>query len=276
MQPTVGVFDSGVGGLSVLAALCRAMPDLALHYIADSGHAPYGERDAGHVIDRSSRLTARLVAQGARVIVVACNTATALAVETLRAQWPALQIVGVEPGLRPAAAATRNGRIGVLATPATLRSPRFQALLARETAGHRVVQVPCPGLAAAIERGPAAEGDIDRLLDQFCAPLRDGAVDTVVLGCTHYPFAAARISQQLGPEVTLIDTAVAVARRALQLWPDAPARAQCGEPAARTGQLRLESTGNATQRALLERLAHDWLPPHGAPASALRWDDPGP
>jgi glutamate racemase len=260
----------------VLAALRCAMPHQTLHYIADSGHAPYGERDPGHVIDRSSHLTARLVALGARMVVVACNTATALAVQTLRTQWPRLPIVGVEPGLRPATGATRNGRIGVLATPATLRSPRFQALLQREAAGYRVVQVPCPGLAAAIERGPAAAVDVEQLLEQFCAPLHHSAVDTVVLGCTHYAFVAAGIRRRLGPDVTLIDTAEAVARRAAQLWLDTPAQGQDTGDVDSGGGLRLESTGHAAQCALLERLAHDWVPLNATRATARRLRDPGP
>lgn len=265
---TIGVFDSGVGGLSVLAALHQVLPAHPLHYVADSGHAPYGDRDGDHVLDRSLRVTEHLVRHGARLVVVACNTATALAIQALRAQYPDLPLVGVEPGVKPAVALSRVGRIGVLATPATLSSPRFDDLVARHAGACEVVRVPCAGLAAAIERGEAGRDEIEHLLDRYCAPLIDAGVDQVVLGCTHYPFVADGIARRLGPAVALLDTAQAVARQALKLqqahaldplagqpWPDS-------HPAA----VRLQSTGDP---APLARLAQHGLGLQ-VPVEALR------
>ncbi|HSI56823.1 MAG TPA: glutamate racemase [Ideonella sp.] len=248
----IGVFDSGVGGLSVLRALHSRLPGTPLLYVADSGHAPYGDRDTGHVIDRSIHIANHLLQAGAGLLVVACNTATALAVEAIRARWPEVDVVGVEPGIKPAVAASRNGRIGVLATPATLASVRFASLVERYAAGRQILPVPCPGLAAAIERGDEADAEIDALLDRFCAPLVAAGVDTVVLGCTHYPFIAARIAQRLGSGVTLMDTATAIARRAADLR---PAAAGADAPAG-TAPVRLQSTGDAT---VLQRLARQHL-----------------
>lgn len=251
----IGVFDSGVGGLSVLRALRRQLPGTPLLYVADSGHAPYGDRDTGHVVDRSIRIATHLLAQGAGLLVVACNTATALAVEALRERWPAVDVVGVEPGIKPAVAASRNGRIGVLATPATLGSARYASLTERYAAGAQILPVPCPGLAAAIERGDEADAQIDELLDRFCAPLTAAGVDTVVLGCTHYPFIADRIAQRLGSGVTLMDTASAIARRAADLRKPTP------DMAAPTADVRLQSTGDAS---VLSRLAAAHLGLHQA------------
>ena len=249
--PLIGIFDSGVGGLSVLRALHQQRPDSPLLYVADSGHAPYGERDLAHVVDRSLRLTQHLVASGAQMVVVACNTATALAIETLRERHPALLLVGVEPGVKPAAAISRNRRIGVLATPATLSSPRFAALVERHAPDCNVLRVPCPGLAAAIERGEQGRNDVAQLLDGFCRTLTQGEVDTVVLGCTHYPFVSAQISARLPADVVVLDTADAVARQAMRLHPSLRAR-----PAPEPSVIRLQSTG---ELATLESLARSGL-----------------
>lgn len=246
----IGVFDSGVGGLSVLRALHAKRPDADLHYIADSAHAPYGDRDAAHVIERSICLTDHLVQLGADMVVVACNTATAWAIEHLRQRHPRLLLVGVEPGVKPAAASSPGQRIGVMATPGTLASARFASLVARHAGRCRVTALPCPGLAAAIEQGQDGHAEVDRLLDGFCEQLRQAQVDTVVLGCTHYPFVAARIALRL-PQVQLIDTADAVATQALRLR-----AAEGGRAPDRAPQLRLQSTGDT---AVLERLAREGL-----------------
>lgn len=213
----IGVFDSGIGGLSVLRALRTRMPAVPLIYVADSGHAPYGERDDAFVIDRAVRVTQHLLDRGARLIVVACNTATAVAIEALRTRWPAMRFVGVEPGLKPALAASRNARIGVMATRATLASARFRRLVDQHARGVELHLQPCAGLARALESGDPDGGEVRSLVNHHVAPLRAAGVDVVVLGCTHYPFAASWIQQALGPEVVLIDTADAVARRAVEL-----------------------------------------------------------
>lgn len=191
-------------------------------YVADSGHAPYGDRDAEHIIERSLRVVDHLVDRGARLVVIACNTATARAVDALRARHPHTAFVGVEPGVKPAALASAKRCIAVMATPSTLASSRYADLVARHAPGCMVHPVPCSGLAAAIERGEAGSAEVDRLLDLYCAPITSLGVDTVVLGCTHYPFVADRIAARLGPGIALLDTADAVARRAVDLLPPQP------------------------------------------------------
>jgi glutamate racemase len=210
----VGLFDSGVGGLSVLRALHHAMRRAHFSYFADSTHAPYGERDPAHAIERSLRITDALLARGAGAIVVACNTATALAVDALRTAHPELPIIGVEPGIKPAVALSSVRRIGVLATPATLTSERFERLLREHAGGVEVVRQPCPGLAARIEAGDLDAPDLAQQVAAFCAPLRERGVDVVVLGCTHYPFVRHHVQAALGPAVEIIDTAEAVAQQA--------------------------------------------------------------
>lgn len=255
----IGIFDSGVGGLSVLRALRSHLPAATLHYVADSAHAPYGEREDGFILDRSRRLARHLVDAGATTLVVACNTATAVAIGPLRGMHPGLSIVGVEPGIKPAVAASRSGRIGVMATSATLRSAKFRALLDAHAAGARIHLEACPGLAAAIEAGDLEASTLHERVERHCAPLRAAGVDTVVLGCTHYPFVRGLIEAALGPDVTVVDTADAVARRTAGT--SAPVAARTA------GTVLLETTGDA---AHLRTLAARWLPfacdVRGAPA----------
>lgn len=252
LAPCIGVFDSGVGGLSVLRALRRAMPAARLLYVADSRYAPYGERDEAFVIARSRRIASFLRSQGAQLLVIACNTATAAAVQTLRtddAHWP---VVGVEPGVKPAVAASRNGRIGVMATTTTLASAKFRRLLDAHSAAAQVHTQPCPGLARAIEAGDLDAPELLALIEAHCAPLRAAEVDTVVLGCTHYPFVAHHIQAALGAQVQLIDTAEAVARHTLVLGSRlVPTRA-----AAQHSPTRLWATGDAQR---LREIAQRWL-----------------
>ncbi len=253
----VGVFDSGLGGLSVLRAIRRELPDAQLLYVADSGHAPYGERSTEFIVGRSLHLAQFLHERGADLLVVACNTATATAVEELRGRHPGWPIVGVEPGIKPAAALTRNGRVGVLATTGTLRSQRFQ-LLSQAHAAHVQLQLqPCPGLAAAIEAGDLDAPELQQLVQHFCAPLREAGVDTVVLGCTHYPFVAHHIQAALGDRVQLIDTAQAVARRTAELSAGLALRRGNGSAEGENGgPVHLWSTGD---RQLLADVARCWL-----------------
>ena len=245
--PCIGVFDSGLGGLTVLAALRRRLPHARLLYAADSAFAPYGERDAAYVQERSRVLTRFLLAQGAQLIVVACNTATALAIAELRAEWPGLAFVGIEPAIKPALAARAeaDGPVGVLATSATLASERFRALLAQHGAGARVVLQACPGLVEAIETlGPQAPRTLG-LLHGFCQPLREAGCTRVVLGCTHYPLLTDAIRAELGEGVRLLDPADAVAAQAGRLARTLP-------PQARDAGLLAWSNGEAS---LLLRVA---------------------
>lgn len=250
--PLIGVFDSGVGGLSVLKALHQQLPAHDLLYVADSAHAPYGERSDEFITARTHRIASHLLAQGANLLVIACNTATAVAAASLRERWPHLPIVAVEPGIKPAVALTRNGHIGVMATPATLRSDKFRRLLsAHDGAAIEVHLQPCPGLAGLIEHGNGEDPALLALIDQFSRPLKQAGVDTVVLGCTHYPFVAAQIQAALGKHVQLVDTADAVARQAARLLGP--------PPATRSRRVLLQTTGSANH---LTRLAHHWLSFH--------------
>ncbi len=216
--PRIGVFDSGVGGLSILRALRERLPVASMLYVGDVAHAPYGDRSADQVRERSLRVVEWLASQGATMIVVACNTATVLTIEALRARWPTLVFVGVEPGVKPAAASSRTRRIAVMTTAATASSERLRHLIARYAEDAHVHVQPCPGLADAIERGALRGSALLDVLAPHCDRIRAANVDTVVLGCTHYPFVEASIRALLGSEVTVIDTATAIAERSASLW----------------------------------------------------------
>jgi glutamate racemase len=255
MNPVrVGVFDSGVGGLSVLRELRTQLPGAELHYVADSGHAPYGERSDDHVITRSRQVASHLIGCGAHMIVIACNTATALAVGVMREAWPQTPIVGVEPGIKPALAATRNGKIGVMATHATLNSEKFQRLTSALVSGTPLHLRACDGLAAAIERGHLDDPLVTDLIEHHCRPLREANVDTVVLGCTHYTFVQHHIRAALGTSVHIIDTAAAVASHAANTVRQARPDAQTVRH--RSPPLVLQTTGDSMQ---LRRIANAWL-----------------
>jgi glutamate racemase len=252
----IGVFDSGVGGLSVLKSLRLWMPQAQFIYLADSGHAPYGERLDDYVLDRSRRITQHLLQAGrCQGIVIACNTATAVAVQQLRTEWPKVPLIGVEPGVKPAVAASINKRIGVMATTATLRHPRFQALVQAHASAAQVIAQPCPGLALAIEQGDLQSVEVKRLLDQYCAQLRDKEADTVVLGCTHYAFVHDQIAEQLGSGVRIIDTAEAVAKQATRLL-HAPTSMGSTPETQVAPSIELLTTGHEEQ---LQHIAQTWL-----------------
>lgn len=257
---TVGVFDSGVGGLSVLRALLAEIPEARFVYVADNAHAPYGGRTPQQVMERAARITQRLRTDHAiDALVVACNTATAHAIESLRSDHAGLAIVGVEPALKPAAAMSRSGHVGVLATRGTVLSERFERLRATVQAAaqrpvHFSIQA-CDGLADAIERFDTPA--IERLCEQYVhallaqpAPLQP--MDTLVLGCTHYPFAAATLSTLCGPGVTLVETGIPVAQRTRAvLAMGERSRAIHAPP-----ELVLLSSGDAP---LLAKAAQRWL-----------------
>lgn len=229
---TIGVFDSGVGGLSVLRALLAEMPQAHYVYLADGAHAPYGERSPQQVAERAHRITDGLRRHfGIDALVVACNTATALAIEGLRAEHPDWPIVGVEPALKPAAALTRTGHVGVMATRGTVESERYKRLRQRleaqsKTPLHFSSQA-CDGLADAIERGD--EAAIHSLCKHYWEALHSDSeglptIDTLVLGCTHYPFAADILGSLTGPGVALVETGAPVARRTRAVLEQMPGR----------------------------------------------------
>jgi glutamate racemase len=208
----IGVFDSGVGGLSVLREIRARLPCEALAFVADSRHVPYGNKSEAYIRARSLALARFLVGEGAKAIVVACNTATAAAAESLR-EALAVPVVAMEPAVKPAAAATRTGVVGVLATVGTLESARFAALLARFGRDVRVVTQPAPGLVEQVEAGDLDGPATRRLVERYTMPLVDEGADTIVLGSTHYPFLRPLIADVVGAAVTLVDTGAAVARQ---------------------------------------------------------------
>jgi glutamate racemase len=214
---TVGVFDSGVGGLSVLREIRALLPRESLLYVADSGHVPYGEKSADFIRERSHRIAEFLLGQGAKALVLACNTATVAAVADLRERYPQLPIVGMEPAVKPAATATRSGVVGVLATTGTLKSAKFAALLDRFAGDVRVITQPCPGLVERIEAGDLMGPDTRQLLAGYVEPLLAEGCDTLILGCTHYPFLRPLLHQLVPDSVSLIDTGAAVARQLQRL-----------------------------------------------------------
>ena len=256
----IGVFDSGVGGLSVLRALRAELPLEPFVYIADSGHAPYGERDDSHIIARSHAITRYLLEHHhIKALVVACNTATAAAIQRLRQDFPELPIVGIEPALKPAASNSKTKHIGVLATRGTLNSEKFRALLASlQDQAHFVVQ-PCDGLADAIERDDAIKTEalcayFTRAMGQF--GLNPGEMDTLVLGCTHYPFAIDVLLASVGEAVVFLEGGAPVARQTRRLLEARSWLATQGAPVALAASTVFGTTGNAGQ---LQSAIARWL-----------------
>lgn len=216
-EAPVGVFDSGVGGLSVLGEISRLLPNESLLYVADCGHIPYGEKSPAFIRERCRRVADFFHQRQAKALVVACNTATVAAAAELRERYPAWPIVGMEPAVKPAAAATRSGVVGVLATTGTLQSAKFAALLDRFASDVRVVTQPCPGLVELIETSNLHSPQLRQLLAGYVEPLLAAGCDTLILGCTHYPFLRPLLAQMVPPEVILIDTGAAVARQLQRL-----------------------------------------------------------
>jgi len=253
----VGVFDSGVGGLSVLAALRAELPHENFVYFADTAYAPYGERGDAYVIERSRAVVEHLLREhGIKALVVACNTATTAAIHLLRADHPDLPIVGLEPGLKPAVASSRTGHISVLATRGTLASAKYANLRASFAGSADVRPVPCDGLVKAIEGFDSA--GIAALSERYMAeagPFGDGPgeVDTVVLGCTHYPLVKEELGKHAPATLRFIDTGVPVAQQTRRLLASA-GRLADGTGAA--GNLLLQSSGDV---AVLEAAAARWL-----------------
>ena len=251
----IGVFDSGLGGLSVLAAIARALPDADLIYCADTAHLPYGNKSDAFIRDRVLTLGAHLATRGCTTLVVACNTATAAAVAELRAQHPTLAVVGVEPGVKPAAAASRSRHIAVLATESTARSERLAQLIRNHGADLRVHVEACPGWATRVETLHALDPD-HQFAEEVAAkvlPLLDAGVDQLVLGCTHYSFLTPTLQALLAGRAEIVDVADAVARQVARLR---------GEQRQGSGSLQLlASAAPQRLRAALPTLGLGWLAP---------------
>jgi glutamate racemase len=216
----IGVFDSGVGGLSVLRHIRAQLPRLPLLYVADSAHVPYGDKTPDYIRERSVALTEFLLRGGAAAVVVACNTATAAAAATLRERFE-IPVIAMEPAVKPAVTATRSGVVGVLATVGTIESARFAALLEQYAGDVEIVTQACPGLVEQVEAGELTSTATRELVARYTRPLVERGADTIVLGCTHYPFLRPLIAAVAGSNVQLIDTGEAVARQVVRRVPEA-------------------------------------------------------
>jgi glutamate racemase len=209
----IGIFDSGVGGLSVLREIRSQLPYENLIFLADQAHVPYGPRSLHQVRDFSETITRFLLDQGAKLIVVACNTASAAALYHLRETFPEIPFVGMEPAVKPAAEQTESGVVGVLATPATFQGELYASVVERFANGVTVLQDTCSGLVGQIEKGALDLPVTREILERALAPMLENGIDRVVMGCTHYPFVIPLIEEIVGPQVEVIDPAPAVARQ---------------------------------------------------------------
>lgn len=243
----IGVFDSGVGGLSILHEIHRLLPNENLIYFADQAHVPYGHRTLEQVRSYSMGITQFLLDRGAKLIVVACNTASAAALEDLRNTHLDTPFVGMEPAVKPAAKLTRSGHIGVLATPATFEGELYASVVARFASGIHVHQRTVPGLVERIETADLASRQTRKLLQQAIQPLLDEGIDTLVLGCTHYPFVVPLIQELAGPGVQVIDPAPAVARQVRRRLETS----ELAAPADRQGEILYVTTGEPPRLASL-------------------------
>ena len=209
----IGIFDSGVGGISVLRAIREQMPEESVIYFGDQGHIPYGPRPMDQIRAFSETITKFLLSRGAKIIVVACNTASAAALKSLRQKFPATPFVGMEPAVKPAAEYTHTGKVGVLATPATFQGALYASVVERFANGVELFQNTCPGLVQQIEQGNLNGKETRQILEDALLPMLEKNIDTVVLGCTHYPFVIPLIQQVVGENVRVIDPAPAVAKQ---------------------------------------------------------------
>ena len=236
----IGVFDSGVGGLSVLRAMREQMPNENIVYFGDQGHVPYGARPIEEIQKFSVGITNFLLDQGSKIIVVACNTASAAALTYLREKFPKITFVGMEPAVKPAAEITKTGKVGVLATPATFQGALYASVVERFGAGVELLQSTCPGLVGQIEKGELDTKATRAILEDALLPMLERDIDTVVLGCTHYPFVIPLIQSIVGENVRVIDPAPAIARQAQRLL-DAQGLRNDSE---KTGGLQIFTSGD--------------------------------
>ena len=209
----IGIFDSGIGGISVLRAIRRQMPEESILYFGDQDHIPYGPRPMAQIRNFSEAITTFLLAHEAKIIVVACNTASAASLKYLRERFPNVPFVGMEPAVKPAAERTQTGRVGVLATPATFQGALYASVVERFANGVELYQNTCPGLVQQIEQGNLNGKETRRILEEALLPMLENNIDTVVLGCTHYPLVIPLIQKIVGEQVRVIDPAPAVAKQ---------------------------------------------------------------
>jgi glutamate racemase len=261
----VGVFDSGVGGLSILRAIRTEMPDEPIIYFGDQGHIPYGPRPLQQVRDFSEGITRFLLEKGSKLIVVACNAASAAALNYLRQTFTEIDFVGMEPAVKPAAEHTETGVVGVLATPATFQGALFASVVERFAGGVVLLKDACPGLVQRIEAGDLDGPGVRRILESALHPMLEQNIDTVVLGCTHYPFVIGLIQEIVGDRVRVIDPAPAVARQARRLLEGRGLR----HPPGARGPMQFFTSGpRSSLELLLPRLLGEQGPVH-----LMQWQD---
>ena len=263
----VGIFDSGLGGLSVLREIHNLLPSQPLFYIGDQSHVPYGKRQLNEIRKFSVAITQYLLDRGAKLIVVACNTASAAALQDLRGIFPDTPFVGMEPAVKPASRQTHNGIVGVLATPATFQGKLYNTLVERFAKNVTILKSTLPGLVEKIEQGNLNSPETRQILEEAIKPMVAQGADTLVLGCTHFPFVLPLIREIAGPHINVIDPAPAIARRTKSLLQEN--NLLCEGQA--TTDLILATTGNLTNfktsiRHLLDLQAHP---------VQLRWDEEG-
>jgi len=258
----IGVFDSGIGGLTVARAIRQALPAERLLYFGDQAHVPYGDRDDAQILTFSEAIAHWLLERDAKALVIACNTASAAALKPLRERLPHVPIVGMEPAVKPAVEHTRTGVVGVIATVATMQGAVFASIVERFSQGVTVLQQACPGLVRQIEAGELDSPRTEAMLRGWLEPMLDRGIDALVLGCTHYPLVRPLIERIVGPDVRVIDPAPAIARRLAQVLAEADLAAGEGE-----GGIEVYTSGEVGRlRGMLLRLGLGPLPVHG-----LQW-----
>ena len=263
--PFIGVFDSGVGGLSVLKSIRELLPFQPVLFFGDQGHVPYGSRSLEEVRAFSKGITEFLLELGSAMIVVACNTASAAALHFLREQFPKVKFVGMEPAIKPAAEQTRTGVVGVLATPATFQGQLYASVVERFAHDVRILQDTCPGLVSEIEAGHLTGEETRSILEKALRPMLSQNIDTIVLGCTHYPFVIPLIQEITGPGVRVIDPAPAIARQTARILEEIG----ISQVAGYRGELQVFTSGDPQSLSrLLPRLLGET-----AEITAVTWDD---
>lgn len=261
----IGVFDSGVGGLSVVRAIRDSMPEESIVYFGDQGHVPYGSRPLQQVRDFSEGITRFLLGKGSKIIVVACNAASAAGLTYLRQTFPDISFVGMEPAVKPAVERTETGVVGVLATPATFQGALYASVVERFAAGAVLLQSTCPGLVQLIESGELNSPQTRTILEAALVPMLKRKIDTVVLGCTHYPFVIPLIQDIVGKNVRVIDPAPAVSRQTKRLLEVERIKHSSGE----CGEITFYTSGEPTAlQSLLPKLLGE-----GGSVQSLAWKD---
>lgn len=261
----IGIFDSGIGGLTVLTALRQALPTERLSYFGDNAHVPYGPRALSEVRTFSTGITRALLEHDCKLIVIACNTASAAALASLREEFPHVPFVGMEPAVKPAVEHTRTGVVGVIATVATFQSELYASVVERFSAGVEVLHQPCPGLVKQIEAGEFDTPTTEAMLRGWLEPLVARHIDALVLGCTHYPLVRPLIERIVGPGVRVIDPAPAIARQVKRLLE----KEDLAAPPEATADIRYWTSGDTEEfSAMLQRIGL----PHTA-VHAARWQE---